>query len=179
MSVAEHLIGATLKGFGVMGGLGAVGFFINALIGEKQKTKRRTDAKSLIPEGLLEYDVIVDPFLVLGGVKQCDKNMLLKAANRALTMVNMYKRIKEAHSSTVRPGLITDVCNVHSSFMKYLREFYRNSNIHRVQHHEGCIPVDRDLAEAHKALVQIMDAYRHNVSSLISEKVRHAAAQKI
>jgi hypothetical protein len=179
MSIAENLIGASLKGFGVMGGLGALGFLVTAAIGEKQKISRRSKAKTIIPEGLLDYDVLVDQFLELGAVKNCDQNMLKRAANRCLTMVSMYKRVKDAHPSTVRAGLITDVCKVHTAFMEYLRAFYKNSNIPRAQTEHGCIPVAKDLAEAHKALVEVMDAYKHNVTNLISEKVRKAVEDRV
>lgn len=176
---AETIVGSALKGLVMLGGLGMVGGLVGGLVMERGKQSRKeTVRRTIIPEDLLPYDVLVDCFLTLGSVKGCDVKTLKSAAGRCAAIVSIYNKIRAAHPSTVKVGLMTDVVKVHTSFIKYLRDFYRNSDIPRVQQEGAVIPVNKELADAHKVLMETVDGYRHNIHNLVIQKVREGVATR-
>jgi hypothetical protein len=178
-SLVENVIGAGLKGFGVMGAVGAIGCVVSAFVKEKQRTGRRNAAKDNIQSELLQYDAVGDHFITLHEIQGGDTHMLKKAQNRCLAIINLYTRIQAADPSTVSLGLISDANTIYQSFLRYLREFYSNSRVTCSRVGDRTMPMKKELAEAHTALLQVMDIYKHNITLLVSDKVREAVTNRV
>lgn len=158
----------------IMGGLGMFAGLVSGFVKLQSSKKRATLARGTVPRKVQDSEELTDLYITLASHRGAKPKHLEHAFNRCADMFEVHRRVTEAGALSVGLSLITDARAIHTSVMRYLRDFYDASHIPLVQVGSAMVPVNFDLQQAHQNLVGIVDGTMASITNVIQAKHREA-----
>ena len=169
------------------GALGAVGLMIGAIVGfmgERKRVNSREALKTNLPAVVVACDEMREPLLRFAETHGAHMESLQRVARRCAAMLLLYERLIRADPRTVEMGIVTATRKIEEAVHRYMREFFRASNIQLIEVKAGSVgsgtrrlePANTDLRTAYTSLMVVIDAYTFNATNLVKAKFEEAAS---
>ena len=177
----------TIESMKVGGALGVVGLLLGAVkgfMGERWRVNNREALKTFLPASVIACDEMREPLLRLAEAHGANTESLQRVARRCAAMLQLYERVLRADARTVEMGIITEARRTEEAIHRYLREYFRASNIQLIEVKTGgsgagtrrLEPANTELRNACTSLLVIVDAYTYNLIMLVKSKFEEASA---
>jgi len=169
------------------GALGTVGLILGAVAGfmtERKRMNGREAVKTSLPAVVVSCDEMREPLLRLSEAQGAHTDSLQRVARRCAAMLQLYNRVQRADPRTVAMGIVGAARKTEDAIHRYLREFFRASNIQLIEVKGGSAgagtrrlePANTELRSAYASLCVIVDAYTFNLTMLVKSKFEEASA---